>query len=68
MVYTAYAITARGGWTQFTIHAFPRLDFHLFTGLQYYESRVLGAGDASRNLAYGVNFFYRLAPNVLLWP
>ncbi len=65
---TAYAITGRGGWTQFTIHTIPRLDFHLFTGLQYYESGVLGEGDATRNLAYGVNLFYRIAPNVLFGP
>jgi hypothetical protein len=64
----AYAVTARGGWTQFTIHTTRRLDFHLFTGLQYYESRVLGVNDASRNLMYGVNLFYRIAPNVLLGP
>lgn len=64
----AYAITARGGWTQFTIHAARRLDFHLFTGLQYYESGVLGTDDASRNLMYGVNLSYRIAPNVLLGP
>ncbi|MGA7237689.1 MAG: hypothetical protein WBY44_18530 [Bryobacteraceae bacterium] len=66
--YRAYAITARGGWTQLTIHAARRLDFHLFTGLQYYESGVLGTDDASRNLTYGVNLFYRIAPNVLLGP
>jgi hypothetical protein len=64
----ASAITARGGWTQLTIHAVRRLDFHLFTGLQYYESAVLGAGDASRSLIYGANLFYRIAPNVLLGP
>ncbi len=64
----AFAITARGGWTQFTIHTTRRLDFHLFTGLQYYESGVLGTDDASRNLMYGVNLFYRIAPNVLLGP
>ena len=66
--HSAHAITARGGWTQFTIHTTRRLDFHLFTGLQYYESGVLGTGDASRNLMYGVNLFYRIAPNVLFGP
>ena len=65
---SAIAITARGGWTQFTVHTIPRLDFHLFTGLQYYESGVLGAGDVSRNAMYGVNLFYRIAPNVLVGP
>jgi hypothetical protein len=66
--HNAYAITARGGWTQFTIHTVRRLDFHLFTGVQYYESGVLGPDDVSRNLQYGINLFYRLAPNVLLGP
>ncbi len=66
--HSAHAITARGGWTQFTIHTTRRLDFHLFTGLQYYESGVLGTGDATRNLMYGVNLFYRIAPNVLIGP
>jgi hypothetical protein len=66
--HNAYAITARGGWTQFTLHTTPRLDFHLFTGVQYYESGVLGVNDVSRNMMYGVNLFYRLAPNVLLGP
>ena len=64
----AMAIRARGGWTQFTVHTTPRLDFHLFTGVQYYESAVLGAGDVSRSTQYGANLFYRLAPNVLLGP
>lgn len=64
----AYAITARGGWTQLTFHTTSRLDFHLFTGVQYYESGVLGVNDVSRNMMYGVNFFYRIAPNVLLGP
>lgn len=66
--HNAYAITARGGWTQLTLHTAPRLDFHLFTGVQYYESGVLGVNDVSRNLMYGVNLFFRLAPNVLLGP
>jgi hypothetical protein len=66
--HSAYAITARGGWTQLTLHTTPRLDFHLFTGVQYYESGVLGVNDVSRNMTYGVNLFYRLAPNVLLGP
>jgi hypothetical protein len=66
--HNAYAITARGGWTQFTLHTTPRLDFHLFTGVQYYESGVLGVNDVSRNMMYGVNLFYHLAPNVLLGP
>jgi hypothetical protein len=64
----AAAITARGGWTQFTVHTVRRLDLHLFSGLQYYESPVLGLDDASRTLAFGANLLYRLAPNVQLGP
>jgi outer membrane murein-binding lipoprotein Lpp len=64
----AEAITARGGWTQFTIHTLPRLDFHLFSGIQYYESAVLGTGDVSRSGLFGANLFFRLAPNVLVGP
>ena len=64
----AYAIASRGGWSQLTLHAARRLDFHLFAGMQYYESRVLGEGDATRNDQYGVNLFYHLAPNVIFGP
>ncbi len=66
--HSASAITARGGWTQVTLHAAPRLDFHLFSGVQYYESSVLGGDDVGRTVMYGANLFYRLAPNVLLGP
>lgn len=64
----ASAITARGGWSQLTIHATRRADFHLFAGAQYYESRVFGIGDATRNAQYGVNLFFHVAPNVILGP
>jgi hypothetical protein len=64
----ASAITARGGWSQLTIHATRRADFHLFAGVQYYESRVLAVGDANRNAQYGVNLFFHVAPNVILGP
>lgn len=64
----AQAIDSRGGWGQFTIHTFRRLDFHLFTGQQDYQAGELRPGSVSRNLLYGGNFFFRLAPNVLLGP
>jgi hypothetical protein len=66
--YSARAITGRGGWSQFTVHTTRRLDLHLFSGFQYYESGVLGAGDVSRNIQYGANLFYRIAPNVIFGP
>jgi hypothetical protein len=65
---SAEAINSRGGWGQFTIHAAKRLDAHLFSGLQTYQSEYLGSGDASRNFIFGANLFFRLAPNVLLGP
>jgi hypothetical protein len=64
----AHAIAARGGWAQFTVHTTRRLDLHLFGGLQYYESAVLGGGDVSRNVQYGANLFYHIAPNVIFGP
>jgi hypothetical protein len=64
----ALAIAARGGWAQFTVHTTRRLDLHLFSGLQYYESAVLNGGDASRNVQYGANLFYHIAPNVIFGP
>jgi hypothetical protein len=66
--YGALAITGRGGWAQFTVHTTRRLDLHLFSGLQYYESGVLNGGDASRNVQYGANLFYHIAPNVIFGP
>jgi hypothetical protein len=64
----ARAIDSRGGWGQFTIHTLPRLDFHLFTGQQDYQAGELRPGSVGRNLLFGGNLFFRLAPNVLLGP
>jgi hypothetical protein len=64
----AVAVTGRGGWSQFTVHTTRRLDLHLFSGLQYYESAALVAGNALRNLQYGANLLYRVAPNVVFGP
>lgn len=64
----AEAISSRGGWGQATIHTLKRMDVHLFTGLQTYGDSHLGAGDVTRNLMFGANLFFRLAPNVLLGP
>jgi hypothetical protein len=65
---SALAIAGRGAWSQFTVHTTRRLDLHLFSGLQYYESAVLGGGDVSRNIQYGANIFYHIAPNVIIGP
>jgi len=64
----AVAVTGRGGWSQFTVHTTRRLDLHLFSGLQYYESAALDAGSALRNLQYGANLLYHIAPNVVFGP
>ena len=44
----------------------PRLDFHLFSGQQDDENYQLPAGRIGKNLMFGGNLYYRLAPNVLL--
>ena len=63
----AEAIGTIGGWGQFTVHAARRLDFHVFTGQQQY-----GMSDrptsVSRNLLFGANLYFRVAPNVLFGP
>jgi hypothetical protein len=55
-----------GGWGQLTIHTVPRVDVHLFTGQQDDANHSLTKGRIGKNLLYGGNVFYRLAPNVLL--
>ena len=69
-LYKRYAapIDSRGGWGQLTLHAASRIDLHLFTGQMDDNNSQLGQGDIGKNLAYGVNLFYRLAPNVILAP
>ena len=61
-----YAVESRGGWGQITLHALPRLDFHLFTGQVDDSSPFLNTGAIGKNLLYGGNSYFRLAPNVLL--
>jgi hypothetical protein len=55
-----------GGWAQVTIHAAPRLDLHLFTGQQDDRNSDLTDGRIGKNLMYGGNLYYHLAPNVIL--
>ena len=62
----AYAVQSKGGWGQLTIHALPRLDFHLFTGQVDDNNRDLTAGAIGKNLLYGANAYFRIAPNVLV--
>ena len=65
---SAEAIGSEGGWGQLTIHTFRRLDFHLFSGQQDDEKSDLSAGGIGRNLVWGGNLYFRIAPNVLLGP
>jgi hypothetical protein len=60
------AVESIGGWGQLTIHALPRVDFHLFSGQQDDKNYDLAAGRIGKNLLYGGNVYFRLAPNVLL--
>ena len=64
----AQAVQSRGGWGQFTVHVLPRVDLHLFSGEQNDNANDLMAGNIARNLLFGGNVFFRLAPNVLLGP
>jgi hypothetical protein len=59
-------VHSRGGWGQFTIHVVPRLDFHLLSGQQDDTDRNLNAGRIAKNLLFGGNLYYHLAPNVIL--
>jgi hypothetical protein len=62
----AHAVHSRGGWAQLTVRATARLAFHVFSGAQDDRNSDLRAGSIARNMVYGANFFYRLAPNVIV--
>jgi hypothetical protein len=68
--YTVYGsvdpVHSTGGWGQFKVRLAPRLDLHLFSGQQDDTDSDLRAGRIGKNLLYGGNLFFRLAPNVLL--
>ncbi|HTS28811.1 MAG TPA: hypothetical protein VMH81_23230 [Bryobacteraceae bacterium] len=59
-------VHSQGGWAQVTLHAAPRLDFHLFSGQQDDRNRDLDTGRIGKNLLFGGNLYYHLAPNVIL--
>ncbi len=59
-------VHSQGGWAQITLHIVPKLDFHLFSGQQDDRNRDLDAGRIGKNLLFGGNLYYHLAPNVIL--
>ena len=61
----ALGVRSLGGWGQFTYHVYPRLWFNVFSGQQDDRNSDLPPGGIGKNLLYGANLFYRLAPNVL---
>jgi hypothetical protein len=68
MVYGRYArpIDSVGGWGQLTLHTLPRLDFHFFTGQVDDGNRGLDRGAISKNILYGGNSYFHVAPNVIV--
>ncbi|HLK48439.1 MAG TPA: hypothetical protein VKT49_09905 [Bryobacteraceae bacterium] len=64
----ADAVRSQGGWGQFTFHLLPRLDLHLLSGQQDDRNSDLVAGNIAKNLFFGSNLYFRLAPNVILSP
>jgi hypothetical protein len=60
------AVHTRGGYGQLAYRPTSRLSFHLFTGQQDDRNRDLLPGRIGKNLLFGGNTMYRLAPNVIL--
>ena len=61
----AYGVESAGGWGQVTIRAAPRWDLHFFTGQVDDANQHLIRGSIGKNLLYGGNVYFHLAPNVL---
>ncbi len=54
-----------GAWGQLGFTASRRLTFHAFAGEENDRAKDLAGNAISRNLLYGANAIYKLAPNVL---
>jgi hypothetical protein len=61
----AIPIHIDGGWAQGTFTANSRWSFHLFAGEEYDRARDLSGNAIIRNLVYGGNAMWKLAPNVV---
>ncbi len=59
-------VHSRSGWGQLAIRVAPRLTVHLFGGEQANRDADMQDGQILRNVQWGGNLFYRLAPNVIL--
>ncbi len=60
------AVRTRGGYGQLAWRPASRLSFHAFTGQQDDRNADLLPGRIAKNLVYGSNVMYRVAPNVIL--
>lgn len=65
-VIQAIPIRSRGGWAQVTLIATSRLSFNFAGGVENPDDRDVLADMISRNQALTANWFYRLAPNVVI--
>jgi hypothetical protein len=62
---SAVPVHIDGGWGQATLTATPRWSFHLYAGEEYDRARDLAGNGVSRNIVYGGNTMWKLAPNVV---
>jgi hypothetical protein len=62
----SHPIDSAGGWGQITLHTLPRLDFHFFTGQVDDRNSQLDRGSIGKNLLYGGNAYFHIAPNVIV--
>lgn len=60
------AVHTRGGYGQLAWRPTSRLSFHAFTGQQDDRNRDLLTGRTAKNLVFGANTLYRIAPNVIV--
>lgn len=60
------AVHSRGGWTQTALQITNRWKFHLLGGIHDDRNRDLPVDGIGRNLSYGGNFHFLLAPNLIL--
>lgn len=62
---SARTIHSYGGWGQITVKPADRVALHFFTGQMDDRNRDLRPGALGKNLVWGGNFYYYLAPNVI---